>query len=79
MRAHDDNAAGLAALDAHLATRATVSGYALDANDATVYITVVAALKASTEALTHVRVLVRHALEKSASHRIAVLACIDTQ
>lgn len=49
------DAAGLAALDAHLATRATVSGYALDANDATVYITVVAALKASTEALTHAR------------------------
>ena len=49
------DAAGLAALDAHLATRSTVSGYALDANDATVYVAVVGALKASTEALTHAR------------------------
>ena len=49
------DATGLSALDAHLATRATIRGYALSADDASVYVRCVGAIKASKEALTYAR------------------------
>jgi len=46
---------GLVALNDHLATRSTVAGHALTSSDAEVYVTVIAALNASSEALPHAR------------------------
>ncbi len=46
---------GLVALNDHLATRSAVAGHALTSSDAEVYVTVIAALNASSEALPHAR------------------------
>ena len=46
---------GLIALNAHLASRSTISGHALTSEDASVYVACVEALNASNEALTHAR------------------------
>ena len=47
--------AGLRALDDHLASRAALAGHALSRADAACYASVVDALSASPEALTHAR------------------------
>ena len=46
---------GLVALNDHLATRSAVAGHALTSSDAEVYVTVIAALNASSETLPHAR------------------------